>query len=75
MGRLPGAAGSWTPALELDWVPIRPERVCEIAFDQVDDGRLRHPGRFRRWRPDRDPRSCKLDQLEAGGGGPLGLLG
>jgi ATP-dependent DNA ligase len=73
MGRLPGAAASWTPALELDWVPIRLERVCEIAFDQVDDSRLRHPGRFRRWRPDRDPRSCKLDQLEAGK--PLELLG
>jgi ATP-dependent DNA ligase len=64
LGRLLGAAGRWDPAeMELEWVPLRPERVCEVAFDQVDLGRFRHPARFRRWRPDRDPRSCTLDQL------------
>ncbi len=47
-----------------DWVPLAPELVCEVAYDQLDDGRLRHPARFRRWRPDRDPRSCRTDQLE-----------
>ena len=75
MGRLPGAAGRWTPELELDWTPLAPERVCEIAYDQLDDHRLRHPARFRRWRPDRDPRSCALDQLEAAHAAPEQLLG
>jgi ATP-dependent DNA ligase len=37
--------------------------VCEVAHDQLDGHRFRHPARFRRWRPDRDPRSCTLDQL------------
>jgi ATP-dependent DNA ligase len=65
MGRLAGAAGRWSPReMALDWVPLAPERVCEVAYDQVDAGRFRHPARFRRWRPDRDPRSCRLDQLE-----------
>jgi ATP-dependent DNA ligase len=50
--------------MALDWVPLAPERVCEVAYDQVDSGRLRHPARFRRWRPDRTPSSCTLDQLE-----------
>jgi ATP-dependent DNA ligase len=62
-GRLKGSAGRWTPDLPQDWVPLRPELVCEVAFDRVDDGRFRHPARFVRWRPDRDARSCALDQL------------
>jgi ATP-dependent DNA ligase len=64
-GRLAGAAGRWSPdEMALDWVPLAPERVCEVAYDQVDGSRLRHPARFRRWRPDRDPCSCGLEQLE-----------
>ncbi len=64
LGRLAGSAGRWSPDMELDWVPVRPERVCEVAYDQVDRRRFRHPARFRRWRPDREPRSCRFDQLE-----------
>jgi ATP-dependent DNA ligase len=62
-GRLAGAAGRWSPQMALDWVPLAPERVCEVAYDQLDRGRLRHPARFRRWRPDRAPSSCTIDQL------------
>ena len=63
-GRLLGAAGRWIPGeMTQDWVPLRPELVVEVSYDQVDGHRFRHPARFRRWRPDRDPRSCTLDQL------------
>jgi ATP-dependent DNA ligase len=55
-------------------VPISPVRVCEVRFDQTDVRRLRHPARFLRWRPDRDPASCGIEQLEEpraqDGGGP-----
>ena len=64
LGRLKGAAGRWTPDMAHDWVPIRLERVAEVAYDRFDGDRFRHPARFRRWRPDRDPRSCTFDQLE-----------
>jgi ATP-dependent DNA ligase len=64
MGRLSGAAGRWEPGMERDWVPLRPERVAEVAYTQVDGARLRHPAKFRRWRPDRDPQSCLITQLE-----------
>ena len=65
LGRLLGAAGRWAPGeMAMDWIPLRPERVCEVAYDQLDDHRFRHPARFRRWRPDRDPRSCTLEQLD-----------
>ncbi len=63
LGRLKGSAARWTPDMEHDWVPLRPERVCEVAFDQVDVDRFRHPARFRRWRPDREPGSCRIDQI------------
>jgi ATP-dependent DNA ligase len=64
MGRLRGAAGRWTPDMELDWLPLEPSRVCEVTYDQVDGARFRHAARFRRWRPDREARSCRLDQLD-----------
>lgn len=78
MGRLKGAAGSWDPAsMAQDWVPLRPELVCEVEYDQVDaTGRWRHPARFLRWRPDRDARSCGTEQLTTApsGLGPLNDL-
>ena len=64
LGRLLGSAARWMPGMDLDWVPLRPELVVEIAFDQVDVDRMRHPARFRRWRPDREPLSCTIDQIE-----------
>jgi ATP-dependent DNA ligase len=64
LGRLKGAAGRWTPDMVFDWLPLRPERVAEVAYDRFDGDRFRHPARFLRWRPDRDPASCTFDQLE-----------
>jgi ATP-dependent DNA ligase len=63
LGRLRGSAGRWTPEMSHDWVPVRPDLVAEIFYTQVDGLRLRHPARFKRWRPDRDAKSCTTDQL------------
>ncbi|HEU0035922.1 MAG TPA: ATP-dependent DNA ligase [Kofleriaceae bacterium] len=64
MGRLPGAAGRWDPEeMVADWIPLRPERVVEVTYDHLDAQRFRHPARFVRWRPDREPRSCTFEQL------------
>jgi len=63
LGHLPGAAGRWTPADTRDWVPLRPELVCEVAYDIWEGDRFRHGARFRRWRPDRDASSCTLAQM------------
>jgi ATP-dependent DNA ligase len=64
MGRLRGAAGRWVPGMTIDWVPLRPDLVAEVSYTHVDAHRLRHPARFVRWRPDRDARSCLLEQLD-----------
>jgi ATP-dependent DNA ligase len=64
VGRLRGSAGRWAPGMTMDWVPVRPELVCEVGYDALDGLRFRHPARFRRWRPDRVPSSCTTDQLQ-----------
>ncbi|MGW1590413.1 ATP-dependent DNA ligase [Streptomyces sp. NPDC002386] len=63
--RLPGAPSRWSGKKDLSWVPLRPERVAEVAYDHMENGtRFRHTARFRRWRPDRAPESCTYAQLE-----------
>ncbi len=63
--RLPGAPSRWSGKKDLSWVPLRPDRVAEVAYDHMENGqRFRHTARFRRWRPDRDPLSCTYAQLE-----------
>ncbi|HEY8981092.1 MAG TPA: ATP-dependent DNA ligase [Streptomyces sp.] len=63
--RLPGAPSRWSGKKDLSWVPVRPERVAEVAYDHMENGvRFRHTARFRRWRPDRTPESCTYAQLE-----------
>ncbi len=49
---------------DVSYVPLRPERVVEVAFDQLEGHRFRHTVQFLRWRPDRDPDSCTLDQID-----------
>ncbi len=60
-----GPGSRWNPEKDLSFVPLRPELVAEVRFNQLDGGRLRHPAQFIRWRPDRDPDSCRFAQLEA----------
>jgi len=62
--RMPGAQSRWSSGKDLSWQPLRPELVCEVAYDHMEGDRFRHTARFLRWRPDRDPRSCTYDQLE-----------
>ncbi|MFI6520642.1 ATP-dependent DNA ligase [Spirillospora sp. NPDC050679] len=62
--RLPGALSRWSGKKNLEWVPLRPELVVEVAYDGMEGDRIRHTARFRRWRPDRTPESCTYEQLE-----------
>jgi len=62
--RMPGATSRWNRGKDLSWEPIRPELVCEVAFDHLQGDRFRHAATFRRWRPDRSPADCRYDQLE-----------
>jgi ATP-dependent DNA ligase len=65
-----GEASRWNSAADKQWIPIRPEKVAEVAYDQMEGNgeygqRFRHAVKFMRWRPDRDPDSCTFAQLDA----------
>lgn len=63
-GRTPGTQSRWSQGKDLSFVPLRPERVVEVAYDHMEGRRFRHTAQFRRWRDDRDPESCGYDQLD-----------
>jgi ATP-dependent DNA ligase len=64
-GRIPGAQSRWNAGRDLSFEPLRPELVCEVAYDHLQGTRFRHATTFKRWRPDREPSSCRYDQLES----------
>src|SRR5262249_40925094 len=59
-----GASSRWNRGKDLSWEALRPERVCEVAYDHMQGTRFRHVAQFVRWRPDKRPRDCRYDQLE-----------
>ncbi|MBU9767070.1 ATP-dependent DNA ligase [Mycobacterium sp. TNTM28] len=64
-----GDPSRWNSAADKRWIPVRPERVCEVAYDQMEGNteygrRFRHAVKFLRWRPDREPSSCTFAQLD-----------
>jgi len=63
-GRMPGGVSRWSRGKEAEWVAVRPELVCEVAYDKLEAGeRFRHATRFLRWRTDKPPRKCGFDQI------------
>ncbi len=62
--RLPGGGSRWNAGKDLSFELLRPDLVVEAAYEHLQGQRLRHTARFRRWRPDRDPRSCTYDQMD-----------
>lgn len=67
MTRRPGGPSRWSRGREMaDWESVRPELVCEVAFEKLQAGeRFRHAARFLRWRPDKPPAECGFDQIES----------
>lgn len=60
-----GEPSRWKSEEELIWEGLRPELVCEIAFDHISGNRIRHGAKFQRWRDDKEPRECTIDQLRS----------
>ena len=61
-GSAPGGPSRWRRA-DAQWFPVRPEIVVEVAFDHTTARRFRHATRLLRWRPDKAPRQCTMEQL------------
>jgi ATP-dependent DNA ligase len=62
--RMPGGQSRWSAGKDLSWEPLRIERVVEVKYDHLQGNRFRHATTFLRWRPDKQPRDCRYDQLE-----------
>ena len=64
-GRTPGGPSRWATERSAAWEPLRPEMVVEVSFDHVSDQRFRHGTRLLRFRPDKAPGQCRMEQLFA----------
>jgi ATP-dependent DNA ligase len=62
-GRTPGEPNRWTGTRDVSWESLRPELVCEVAFDHLQGDRFRHGATFLRWRSDKPPGQCTYDQI------------
>ena len=65
-GRAPGGPSRWSTERTAEWEPLTPRLVVEVAYDHVTAERFRHGTRFLRWRPDKAPRRCTMEQIESG---------
>jgi ATP-dependent DNA ligase len=63
-GRAPGGPSRWSTERSTQWVPLAPKLVVEVSYDHFTGGRFRHGTRLLRWRPDKDPIQCTLEQVE-----------
>jgi ATP-dependent DNA ligase len=61
--RVPGGPSRWATEKSGEWEPVRPELVCEVEYDYFSQGRFRHGSKFLRWRPEKKPRQCTMEQV------------
>ncbi len=73
-GNAPGGPSRWSTERSAEWVPLKPKLVVEVQYDHFSGGRFRHGTRFLRFRPDKDPRQCNIEQIEKGRAGALKKL-
>jgi len=73
-GRAPGGPSRWNSEKSTAWEPLRPELVVEVRYDHFTGHRFRHGTKLMRWRPDKAPRQCLMEQVERETKSPLVLL-
>jgi ATP-dependent DNA ligase len=73
-GRAPGGPSRWSTKRSTEWESLQPKLVVEVQFDHVTGGRFRHGTTLLRWRPDKAPRQCTMEQLKQTSSKMLALL-
>jgi ATP-dependent DNA ligase len=63
-GNAPGGPSRWSTQRSGEWEPLKPKLVVEVCYDHFSGERFRHGTRLLRWRPDKAPRQCTLDQVK-----------
>jgi ATP-dependent DNA ligase len=74
-GNAPGGPSRWSTERSAQWCPLKPKLVVEVGYDHFSGDRFRHGTTILRWRPDKAPRQCTLDQLKQKAVNPMKLLG
>jgi ATP-dependent DNA ligase len=74
-GNAPGGPSRWSTERSGAWEPLKPKLVVEVCYDHFSGGRFRHGTRLMRWRPDKAPRQCTLDQVRQKNANLMALLG
>ena len=64
-GKAPGGPSRWSTERSGEWEPLRPELVVEVRYDHVTGDRFRHGTKLLRFRPDKPPLQCSIDQIIA----------
>src|SRR3569833_1158765 len=62
-GQKPGGPSRWSTKRSDEWEPLKPKLVVEVSFDHVTGGRFRHRTQIIRWRPDKAPEQCSIEQI------------
>lgn len=62
-GGKPGGPSRWSSKRSAQWCPLKPKLVVEVCYDHFSGGRFRHGTKLMRWRPDKAPRQCTLEQV------------
>jgi ATP-dependent DNA ligase len=73
-GDAPGGPSRWSTERSGEWEPVDPKVVVEVTYDHFTGGRFRHGTKIVRWRKDKAPRQCTLDQVEHREGKSVALL-
>jgi ATP-dependent DNA ligase len=73
-GNAPGGPSRWSTERSAQWCPLKPKLVVEVCYDHFSGERFRHGTSILRWRPDKAPRQCTLDQLKQKAVNPMKLL-
>jgi ATP-dependent DNA ligase len=63
-GRAPGGPSRWSTRRSSEWKPLKPKLIVEVTYDNASGERFRHGTGFVRWRPDKAPEQCTMDQLK-----------
>jgi ATP-dependent DNA ligase len=74
-GQAPGGPSRWSTDRSAEWQPLAPRLVVEVEYDHVSALRFRHGTKLVRWRPDKAPRQCTIDQITGHGSQVLALIG
>lgn len=74
-GKAPGGPSRWSTKRSSEWEPLAPKLVVEVTYDHFSQDRFRHGTTFMRWRPDKAPRQCGMDQVEQVSASAMQMLG